>query len=283
MTRKKQLAFGLGAIILGLAAIFYLRLAQAQTLDRIEIIEETDQYVELRAGGETGRLFKSFSFAFDDSDFLSWFGPQGWTQMSLLSPLMSRDADYTALSRAIIQGEAGFVDNSVSPLQGAARFEAVDPGPGMVTSKADVKMARMWFIEGDDLWFRGRFLLQSGVPYSLVDFEDNNQRGSPGIRIVIDNQRFIGIELKAARKPRLRQQAVELPRGVWFELVLHLGLDAESGAVRIWQDGVLIIDGQMQTLPSEGSLLNSFEIGITATDMAAVMLLDDVSLGHQPF
>ncbi len=283
MVKKRRLLIGLAAFSIVVGAVLYLRFAQAQTLDRITIIEENDSYVTLRAGGETGRLNKSFSFSFDDPRFLNWFGPDGWTQMSLLSPAMPNDADYTALSRAIIGGEANFVDNSVSAYQGAARFEAVDPADGMVTSKADVKMARMWFVEGDDLWFRGRFLFETGVPYSLVDFEDNNQRGSPGIRIVIDDQRFIGIELKAGRKPRLRQQVAEVPRGQWFELTLHLQLDAEAGQVKIWQDGALILEGEMQTLPSEGALLNSFEIGITATDAAAVMLLDDVALGHQPF
>ncbi len=283
MLRKKKLVIGVAVTISAFFALLFLREIRAQTLDRITILEETDSFVELRAGGEVGRLYKSFTYGFDNPNFLSWFGPDGWTQMSLLSPMMPQDADYTALSRAIIGGEADFVDNRVSADQGAARFEAMVPAPGMVTSKADVKMARMWFVEGDDLWFRARFFFETGVPYSLVDFEDNNQRGSPGIRIVMDDQRFIGIELKAGRKPRLRQQVAEVPRGAWFELTLHMQLNAEVGQVQIWQDGALILEGEMQTLPSVGSLLNSFEIGITATDVAAVMLLDDVALGHQPF
>lgn len=283
MLRKRKIIIGTIGVMLAASALLLIRMAQSQTLEMLEIIEETDQYVEVRMGDETGRQFKSYSYSFDDPNYLNWFGPDNWAQMSLLSPMMPRDADYTALSRAILNGEADFVDNRVSAYQGTARFEAVAPAQGMATSKADIKMMRMWFTAGDDLWFRGRFFFESGVPYSLADFEDSSQRGSPGIRIVIDEQRFIGVELKAGGKPRLRQQAVEIPRGQWFELVLHLYLGVQNGRVEVWQDGVLILEGDMQTIPSEGSLLNGFEIGITATDSAAVMLIDDVALGHQPF
>lgn len=283
MLSKKNLLRGVMAITIVLVALLFMRSVNSQVLDNIEIIEETDSYVELRAGNKTGRFVKSFSYKFDDPNFLNWFGPESWAQMTLLSPMMPTDGDYTVLSRDILKGEADFVDNSVGAYHGAARFEAMAPADGLVTSKSDIQMMRMWFTDGDDLWFRGRFFFESGVPYSLVDFEDNNVRGSPGPRIVIDGQRFVGVELKAWSKPRLRQRDVEVPLGQWFELVLHMKLGVQDGHVMLWQDGQLILDGNMQTLPSEGSLLNSFEIGITATDMAAVMLLDDVAIGHQPF
>lgn len=282
MTMKAQ-AWGIAIILVALGVMLYIRPLGSDTINRIQILEETDEYVIVRAGERTGRLYKNFSYDFDVPVLTDWFEERGWHQMTLLSPAVQTVEEYVALSQSIINGDGNFIDNIVTPFRNAARFKAFAPAEGMVTSKADLKNTSMWFIKGNDLWFRASFLLEQGVPYSLVDFEDNSERQSPGIRIVIDDNRFIGIELKSGRKPRLRQTDYEIPTGRWFTITLHLTLDDSSGKVRIWQDDQLIIDGQMKTLPNAGSVLNSFEIGITATDQAAVLLLDDVMLSHQPF
>ncbi|NOR64335.1 MAG: membrane or secreted protein [Rhodobacteraceae bacterium] len=287
LRNRKAVIISLSVALFVAISFSLTQVSKGETLDFVTIIEETDDYVSVRAREQTGRLYKHFSFGFEDPDFRNWFGERRWKQMTLQSPATPKVADYIALGRAVIHEGADFIDNqvlaereNVAVGQGAARFVAVQPSVGMVTSKADILTGQMWFVSGDDLWFRGRFLFENGVPYSLVDFEDNNVRGSPGIRVVIDGQRYFGVELKAGSKPRLRQQVAEIPLGRWFELVVHIGLDEVRGPVQVWQDGVLVLDGEMQTLPSVGSLLNSFELGITATDMAAVMLLDDVELGH---
>jgi len=281
MSIKTQ-AFGIVLILVALGVMFYLRPLGSDTLNRIQILEETGEYVELQAGDKTGRLYKEFAFDFNEPVFTNWFYDRGWNAMTLLSPAKQTVEEYVALGQSIINDGGSFVDNSVSAFQGAARFEAFAPVDGMVTSKVDLLNTGMWFISGDDLWFRARFLLEQGVPYSLVDFEDNSVRQNPGIRIVIDDDRFIGIELKSGRKPRLRQTEYEIPTGRWFTLTLHLVLDSGAGKVRIWQDDILILDGEMKTLPNSESLLNSIEIGITATDQATVLLLDDVVLSHRP-
>ncbi|MCF6305267.1 MAG: hypothetical protein L3J33_07845 [Rhodobacteraceae bacterium] len=282
MTIKGQIS-GIVIILVALGVMLYQRPLGSDTLNRIQILEDTNEYVEVRAGDKTGRLYKEFAFDFDEPVFTDWFFDRGWNAMTLLSPANPTVEEYAALGRSIINGDGSFVDNSVTPFQNAARFEAVAPADGMVTSKSDLQNTSMWFVKGDDLWFRASFLLEQGVPYSLVDFEDNSVRQSPGIRIVIDDNRYIGIELKSGRKPRLRQAEYEIPTGRWFTLTLHLRLDDTAGIVRIWQDDQLIINDKMKTLPNAESLLNSFEIGITATDQAAVLLLDDVMLSHNPF
>lgn len=264
-----------------------LAVSRGDTLDQVTILEETEHSVLVRVGSSSGRFLKEFSFDFEGESFNNWFSNEGWKSMMLQSPSAKTPEAYTALSHAIILGNAGFVDNRISVERenpangsGAIRFEAVNPSSEMVTSKTLIERSQMWFANGDDLWFYGAFFLESGVPYSIVDFEDNNMRGNPGPRIVIDSQRFIGIELKSGNKPRLRQDQVEVPLRQWFDLVVHLSLSETAGQVQIWQDQVLIIDGEMQTLPNAGALLSTFQIGITATDSAAVLLMDDVSLGH---
>ncbi len=281
MSIKTQ-AFGIVLILVALGVMLYLRPLGSDTINRIEMLEETDDYVVVRAGNQTGRLYKNFSYDFDLPVLSDWFSTPGWSQMTLQSPLAKTPEEYTALSQNIINDGSRFLDNSVTPFQGAARFEAVAPAEGMVTSKADLINSSMWFVKGNDLWFRASFLLEKGVPYSLVDFEDSSVRQSPGIRLVIDDSRFIGIELKSSRKPRLQQTETEVPIGRWFTLTLHMTLDNSAGKVRIWQDGQLILEGEMKTLPNDGSVLNLFEIGITASDQAAVLLLDNVMLSHQP-
>ncbi len=282
MTIKAQIS-GIVIILVALGVMLFQRPLGSDTLNRIQILEDTDEYVVVQAGDQAGRLYKEFAFDFNEPVFTDWFHDRGWNAMTLLSPAKQSVEEYAILGQSIINGDGDFVDNSVMPFQGAARFEAFAPIGGMVTSKADLQNTGMWFVDGDELWFRASFFLEQGVPYSLVDFEDNSVRQSPGIRIVIDDNRFIGVELKSGRKPRLGQTDYEIPIGRWFTLTLFVKLDDSAGTVRIWQDDQLIINDKMKTLPNSASLLNSFEIGITATDMAAVLLLDDVMLSHNPF
>ncbi len=281
LTVKAQL-FGIVVILIGLIYLFVRNPISADTLGRLTVLEETDSHVLIKAGDEIGRLYKEFSFDFDAPQISDWFGETGFNAMTLQSPAVQDAAGAVVLGQNIITNGAYFIDNRISAENGAARFEALGPVDGMTTSKADIVTTRMWFINGDDLWFQARFFLEQGVPYSLVDFEDNNTEGNPGIRIVINDGRFIGLELKAGRKPKLEQTDTEVPFGRWFEITMHVELDDTAGQVRIWQDGALIIDDKMKTMSTLSALYNSFEIGITATDGATVMLLDDVVLSHQP-
>ena len=141
----------------------------------------------------------------------------------------------------------------------------------------------MWFIKGDDLWFRARFLIEFGQPNALVIFSDNSSEGSPGIKISVDDGGFIGVAPNTGDKAGLSQSNVAMPRGRWFNLTVHLVLHNRSGQVQVWQDDLLVLEGTMKTLPTKGALLNSFQIGISAADAAAEILVDDVMLSHDAF
>lgn len=249
------------------------------TVNDFEILSETSGYVEVRHARGTGRFYKEFLFGFD-GEFETWFGEGKWTTMALLSPSAKTVQDYHALRTKIFAGEADFADNRIEAMDGAAKFSAVAPTEDMVTSKSMLENNQLWFVNGDDLWFRAKYHLESGTPYTLVDFQERGRTGSPGPRVTIDDGKFLGIELKHGLKPRLRQDQVRVPLGEWFELKVHLRLDHQSGHAHLWQDGILLIDGPIQTLPEKDSLLNALEVGITATSEAAVLLMDDVVISH---
>lgn len=287
---RKRLPRIMGIIFLGVLSGCAAACPEV-TVDDLEILEETDEYVLIRHDGETGKLYKEFEFGFEDPDFLSWFGEGKWTTMSLLSPAAKDVEAYADLREKIFAGEADFVDNRIDPEQdqvyageGAARFFSVDPSSDMVTAKAMLENNALWFIKGDDLFFRGQFFIDQdevgGVPFTLVDFQERGRDQSPGPRVVVWEQKHIGMELKYFGKPTFKQSDVQVPLGQWFELKVHLKLDNSEGKIQIWQDGELIIDTQGKTLPESNSLLNALEVGITATSESAVVFVDDVVISH---
>lgn len=229
-----------------------------------------------------GRLYKSFSDDFENPDFYQWFGDQKWTTMTLLSPSAKSVDAYASLRRAIFNGEADFADNRIDATNGIARFTAIAPSDDMVTSKSMLEQNLLWFTKGDDLWFSADYYLAKGIPFTIADFQERGRRGSPGPRVTIWDQTHIGMELKAGRKPSLRQTETEIPTGRWFNLKVHLTLDERSGTVQIWQDGELIIDDQMRTLANANTLLNALEVGITATGEPTELWVDNVKISHNP-
>ena len=83
-------------------------------------------------------------------------------------------------------------------------------------------------------------------------------------------------------KPVVKQTQTPLPIGRWFELKMHLGLSSqENGVIEFWQEGRKIIDARGRTLPTSDSVLNVFQIGITATAQETVLLLDDVVISNR--
>lgn len=263
-----------------LATTYFAR--AKDTIDDIDILAETDAYVEIAHEGNVGRLYKSFSDDFSNPDFLQWFGDQKWTTMSLLSPGAKSVDAYATLRRAILNGEADFLDNRIDPTDGYARFIAVAPSANMVTSKSMLEQNLLWFVEGDDLWFSADYYLAEGIPFTIVDFQERGRHNSPGPRVTIWGSTHIGMEMKHLFKPELRQTEHPVPIGEWFNLRVHLVLDHRSGQVQIWQDDALIIEGEMRTIPAANSILNALEVGITATGEAAELWVDNVQISHNP-
>jgi len=281
--RKNGIAATVLVILILAAVTFFASKGRAgYTRDDLTVISQADDHVMVSYEGRTVKLYKHFSFDFDFPDFLGWFDEGEWTGMTLQSPLAKTVADYVALRKEIRAGRSDFLDNRIEAVGGAARFTSVDPATDMVTAKAMLQNDGLWFVKGDDLWFKGQFFLETGIPFTIVDFQERGRRHSPGPRITIWERTHIGMEMKHGFKPTMRQTIAEVPTQRWFDLKVHMVLDEKNGHIRIWQDGVLIIDGPVRTLPKSNSVLNALEVGITATSQAATVLVDDVFISHEP-
>jgi hypothetical protein len=91
---------------------------------------------------------------------------------------------------------------------------------------------------------------------------------------LVDNK--LRIEYKFNEKDiiQIPDQAIEFPRNEWVELVWEVKLSQKkNGSVRLWQNGVLIIDSKgNRTLPRDllyfqqgtKGMYSSCELGITA-------------------
>ncbi len=58
----------------------------------------------------------------------------------------------------------------------------------------------------------------------------------------------------------------------------HIVLDEVAGAVELWINEEKVIAGVMQTLPLADTVLNSVEIGISATSEETILFVDDVRI-----
>ena len=224
--------------------------------------------------------------------FLRGIGDTGkiWNAMTLQSPLAQTVADYVALSHCLVEGTCAFRDNRIDLVDDPAgsakhvlKFTAVAPSAGMVTSKASIESTIGYFAKGDELWYEARYYFTDTFPYGIADFESQWFEQSPGPRIVFDNG-ALAIENKFGNKGTFRQtRRVPVPRDEWVTIKLHIAFDESAGVYELWQDGVLLLAATAPTLPLSIAIQTNTEVGITATDGACVLYVDDVRLSKTPF
>lgn len=212
-----------------------------------------------------------------------------WNSLTLQGPASPTVPEYVALRKCLLDGTCAFRDNRVDlvadPLDASnrvARFTAVAPIGGMVTSKASIESSMAHFADGDDLWYRARYLFSDSLPYSIADFESQWFWEFPGPRIVFD-QGALAIEGKFGAKQKfLQPNPVPVPRRQWVSVAVHFHFDPIAGSIELWQDGVQVLSTVGPTLPLSFAIQTNLEVGITATDRASVVYMDDVQLSKQP-
>jgi hypothetical protein len=213
----------------------------------------------------------------------------GFTAFVLQSPLAPTVADYVALRACFLDGTCEQRDNTLELTAEAAhdgavglRATSLPPTGEMVTAKASIESELVHFIRGDTVRMGAWYRRVSGTPYGLMDLESAWMLEAPGIRLLIEAGR-LEVELKWANKPRFVQRApIAFPADVWVrvEWEVHLEPD-QTGSVRVWQDGELIIDELGQTLPLPNTILNSWELGITANNEGTSVLdVDGVTISR---
>lgn len=214
-----------------------------------------------------------------------------WTAFTAQSPDNPTVQDYVALRQCILGGTCNFTDNRLelasdptNPANTVLKCTAVAPTKKMVTSKASLETERPFFRNGDDEWYQARYFLQSGIPYSLVDFENPYFLESPGPRIYLQ-ELIPGFENKFGPKLKyLSNGSVTVPQNQWFTLKTHIHYShLDNGYYEIWLNGTLVLSTSCISLPLANSVQASLEIGISAAQEDVVLLVDDVQLSDQPF
>lgn len=214
-----------------------------------------------------------------------------WTGFTLQSPAAPAIKDYVALRTCILSGTCTFIDNKIEVVNDPTnvtnkvlKFTSVAPTPNMVTAKASIESSISFFDKGSDLWFQADYYLESGEPFGLADFESSYFDQSPGPRVVIRNSK-LSVENKFGAKTEYFQAApITIPSKAWFTVKIHFKFSNEAeGIIELWQDGKQVISAKGINLPTSNSIQNSVELGITATSVSCVLLVDHVKISASPF
>lgn len=146
-------------------------------------------------------------------------------------------------------------------------------------SKSSITKQKMAFWEGETVRLTAHYFISGTDNLNwlfLMDLEEQAAIGAgPGMRIaMVENK--LRVEHKYDEKDILQipGKEAEMPRNQWVELVWEIKLSTKNeGTVKLWQNGVLIIDAdKKRTLPDDilyfqqgtKGMYSSCEIGITA-------------------
>ncbi len=214
-----------------------------------------------------------------------------WNSFVLQSPLAPEVEDYVALRQCLLAGTCDFLDNRidvtidpVNAMNHVFQFTAMPPTANMVTSKSSIERTFNYFTKGMDLWFEAKYYIVSGMPYSIVDFENSYFDMSPGPRVVF-NGNTLAIENKFGDKIKYFPTAPPpVPINAWFTVKVHFKFsETNTGIIQLWQNNLLIMDITGINLPLFNSIQNSLEVGASASSIGCVLLVDDIRLSPLPF
>lgn len=214
-----------------------------------------------------------------------------WSTMTLQSPSAPTVSEYVDLRKCIFDGSCDFIDNKIELVQdptGAPnqclKFTNTAPSPDMITAKTSIQSGQQFFELGDDFWFECRFFIENEFPFSLVDIENRLFENSPGPRLIISNDR-LAIENKFGAKDVFRHDKnILVPLNEWFTIKLHFKFDHTSnGLIELWQEGTLLFSVNEKNLPTNNSIQNSLEIGISASSNNGGLYIDDMRISESPF
>ena len=214
-----------------------------------------------------------------------------WNTFTIQSPAARSVNDYVALRSCILKNTCTFLDNKIElssdpldPSNKVLKFTSVAPSSNMVTAKASIESLICYYDKGSDLWFQSNYFIESGQPFSIVDFENSYFDERPGPRVVLRNN-IISLENKfGSKKEYFQLSPIKVPANKWFTLKVHLKFsNTDNGIIELWQDGIKIISATGINLPSSNSIQNSIEVGITATSLSTVLLVDNILISDSSF
>lgn len=214
-----------------------------------------------------------------------------WTNFTVQSPAVPSVEGYVSLSKCILDGTCDFIDNRIElapdPINSSnqcLKFSALAPTAEMVTSKSSITSTLSYFVLQSDFWFEAKYLVESGTPFSIADFESSYFLQEPGPRIIVKDG-MLAVENKFGAKLTYQNTSSrQIPMNEWFTVKLHLKYsNANDGVIALWIDDELVLDTSGITLPTALSVQNILEVGVTATSDGCVMYMDDLRISDVGF
>ncbi len=214
-----------------------------------------------------------------------------WTDFTLQSPSAPEISDYVKLRQCILNGTCTFIDNKIElandPTNNSnqvLKFTSVPPSSEMITAKSSIASSLNYYLKDSEVWFQADYYIESGMPFSLADFENSYFDKRPGPRIVVFGNK-LAVENKFGAKISYTQNTgISIPLNQWFTVKLHLKYSNENdGIIELWQDDVQVISATGINLPTYNSIQNVLEVGVTATPIGCVLLIDNMRISNKPF
>ncbi|MDN5205456.1 heparin lyase I family protein [Fulvivirgaceae bacterium BMA10] len=214
-----------------------------------------------------------------------------WTNFTLQSPATPDESDYIALNKCIIDETCTFIDNRIELADDPAnasnqvlKFTCVPPSADMITAKCSITSTLNFYRNGSEVWFEADFFIESGAPFSIIDFENAYFHQSPGPRVVIRDGK-LELENKFGSKLNYANNSeISIPQNQWFTLKVHLKYSTDNdGIIELWQDGTPIISTTGINLPTSNSIQNVLETGVTASSEGCVLYLDNMRISETRF
>jgi hypothetical protein len=120
------------------------------------------------------------------------------------------------------------------------------------------------------------------MPSTIMDLESSYVQEGADIRLAINSNDQLYVELKAVDKPSWKQETpIKFPKNQWVHVKAHYTLDQKEGTIQIWQDGKLIIDTVGKTIAANDLVYDRIEVGITANQQDTILYLDDFSISKE--
>jgi len=212
-----------------------------------------------------------------------------WTGLIIPSPTDPTVIEYVARQKCLVAETCDFAESVVTPSTDRSHTGATSlkteaaATTNALVSKASVSTEFLHFVPGDDVYFSGWFYLEKGQPFTIMDLQDGWIEKSPGIRIVLTPQLTLKVDMKSIERPNFEQIGipVQFPIGEWVHVKAHYLLDNTNGVIQLWQNDKKIVDAVGQTLPTENSFYNLYEVGISANgEVDSTLFVDDIIISN---
>lgn len=250
---------------------------EGETLKFIDTLYDPDYYkknyvtenrIIYQIDPQTGTRYKvltSFKEGFENAETLQdLLTPDRWHNSNVDPARKGQANNYYNLGNRI--GIAhDIVRSGTNSLKSVALANAND------VSKSSINRGIMYYKKGDNVYFSGWYYfektpsLYDAGGLTIFDLESNWIRNI-GIRLIIRYKDALSAELEFPKTQFRQEQGKEVsfPTGKWVNVKGQIYLSDKDGFVKLWQDGVLILNKKGRTLPLANIVYDKIETGITA-------------------